>query len=188
MYKHQKKIFQSIAAICLVVMLFSCSNNSNQVRDFLVAKNLPIGVVKNLYHIYKDSGRITSKLITPLLKDYSNRVGHPYNEFPEGITIVSYENQGRDSVTIVGDYALTYIKTQISEIRGHVLVINHKEKSQLVTEQLFWDQNTDYFYSEKSFRLTTLTDTINGVGFESKKDLSKHLARHITGKVITTDN
>ena len=188
MHKHRKKIFQSIVSISLVAVLFSCSNNANQVRDFLTAKNLPIGVVKNIHHLYKDSGRTTSKLISPLLKDYSNRVEHPYNEFPEGIKIVSYENQGKDSVTIIGDYALTYFKTQISVIIGHVLVINHKEKSQLATEELFWDQNTDYFYSEKSFTLTTLTDTINGVGFESKKDLSKHLAKRVTGKLLTTDN
>ena len=188
MRSDQKKILKSIASIGLVAMLFSCTNNSNQVRDFLMAKNLPIGVVKNIYHIYKDSGRVTSKLIAPILKDYSNRVEHPYNEFSEGIKIVSYENHGKDSVTIIGDYALTYPKKKISEIRGNVVVINHKEKSKLETEQLYWDQNTDYFYSEKKFRLTTVTDTINGVGFESKKDLSKHLARDITGKVITTDN
>jgi len=183
-----RKTFQSIASIYLVTMLFSCTNNSNEVRDFLAAKNLPIGVVKNTYHVYKDSGRITSKLITPVLKDYSNRKEHPYNEFPKGIKIISFENKGKDSVTILGDYALSYTKTQISEIRGNVVVINHAERSRLETDQLFWDQNTNYFYSEKRFKLTTLTDTINGIGFESKKDLSKHLAKRITGKFITTDN
>ena len=49
-------------------MLFSCSNNTQEVRDFLVSKNLPIGVAKDAFHVYKDSGRITSKLITPLLR------------------------------------------------------------------------------------------------------------------------
>ena len=39
--------------------------------DFLAAKNLPIGEVRNINHVYKDSGRITSKLIAPFLKDYS---------------------------------------------------------------------------------------------------------------------
>lgn len=181
-------IGKSITSIVLVVMLFSCDNNANEVSDFLAAKNLPIGVVKNTNHIYKDSGRITSKLITPLLKDYSNRVEHPYNEFPIGIEIVSYENNGKDSVTIVGDYALAYAKTQISIIRGNVVVINHTEKSKLQTDELFWDQSTDYFFSEKKFKLTTKTDTINGVGFESKKDLSKHMAKRITGNVLTTNN
>ena len=40
-----------------------------------------------LAHVYRDSGRTTSKLYSPLLNDFSNRVNHPYNEFPEGIEI-----------------------------------------------------------------------------------------------------
>jgi len=182
------EIVQSIVTVFLVAMLFSCTNNSKKVSDFLAVKNVPIGEVRNINHVYKDSGSITSKLIAPFLKDYSNRKKHPYNEFPEGIKMISFENNGKDSVTITGDYALTYAKTLISEIYGNVVVINHTEKSKLETDQLFWDQNTDYFYSEKRFKLTTVSDTINGVGFESKKDLSKHLAKRVTGKFLATDN
>ena len=83
---------KSIAAIIIVGMLFSCINDSKKVRDFLAEKNLPIAVAKDAHHIYKDSGRITSKLITPILNDFSNRKNHPYNEFPEGIKIINLKN------------------------------------------------------------------------------------------------
>ena len=166
-------------------MLFSCSNNTKEVRDFLASKNLPIAIAKNALHVYKDSGRITSKLITPLLYDFSNRKKHPYNEFPKGVEIINFD--GKDSVTITGDYALSYSKTLISEIKGNVVVVNPKENSKLETEQLFWDQNTKYFFSEKPFTLTTLKDTIYGIGFECKEDLSKHLSKKTTGKLETTE-
>ncbi len=178
-------IRKSITVILLTVMLFSCSNNTQEVRDFLASKNLPIGIAKDAFHVYKDSGRITSKLITPLLYDYSNRKQHPYNEFPKGIKIINFD--GKDSVTITGNYALSYSKTSVSEIKGNVVVYNHSEKSKLETEQLFWDQNTKYFFSEKAFTLSTLKDTIYGVGFECKEDLSKHLAKKTTGKLETTE-
>jgi LPS export ABC transporter protein LptC len=166
-------------------MLFSCSNNTQEVRDFLASKNLPIGVAKNAFHVYKDSGRITSKLITPLLRDFSNRKQHPYNEFPEGLRIVNFD--GKDSVTVTGNYALSYSKTQISELVGNVVVINHTENSKLETEQLYWDQNTQYFFSEKAFTLSTLKDTIYGIGFESKEDLSQHLAKKTIGRLETIE-
>ena len=83
---------KSIATIMIVGMLFSCTNDSKKVRDFLAEKNLPIAVAKDAHHIYKDSGRITSKLTTSLLNDFSNRKKHPYNEFPEGIKIINFEN------------------------------------------------------------------------------------------------
>ncbi|PWG04135.1 LPS export ABC transporter periplasmic protein LptC [Polaribacter aquimarinus] len=168
-------------------MLFSCINNANEVRDFLATKNLPIGKATNALHVYKDSGRITSKLITPLLYDFSNRKEHPYNEFPKGIKLVNYERNQKDSVTIVGDYALSYSKTSVSEIKGNVVVINHSEKSKLETTQLFWDQKTKYFFSEKAFTLTTQKDTIFGVGFECKEDLTKHLAKKTIGRLEASE-
>jgi len=66
-------IKKSIAANLFVVMLFSCTNDSKKVRDFLAEQNLPIGVAKDVHHVYKDSGRITSKLMTSILNDFSNR-------------------------------------------------------------------------------------------------------------------
>ena len=166
-------------------MLFSCSNNTQEVRDFLASKNLPIGIAKNAFHVYKDSGRITSKLTTPLLYDFSNRKQHPYNEFPEGVKIINFE--GKDSITITGNYALSYSKTSVSEIIGNVVVLNHTEQSRLETEQLFWDQNTKYFFSEKAFTLSTIKDTVYGVGFECKEDLSMHLAKKTVGNLVTSE-
>lgn len=183
----QHNIFTSIAIILLMAMLFSCTNSKKEVQDFLKDKNLPIAIGKDIYHVYKDSGQITSRLITPVLYDFSNREQHPYNEFPKGIKIVTYENDGKDSTTITGNYALTYNKTRISEIRDNVVIINHSEKSRLETNQLFWDQTQHYFFTEDGFRLTNPTDTINGYGFESRQDLSKFIAKDITGKILTKE-
>ena len=178
-------ILQSITVLSLTVMLFSCSNNTQEVRDFLALKNLPIGIAKNALHVYKDSGRITSKLMTPLLHDFSNRKQHPYNEFPEGVKIINFE--GKDSITITGNYALSYSKTSVSEIIGNVVVLNHTEQSRLETEQLLWDQHTKYFFSEKAFTLSTTKDTVYGVGFECKEDLSMHLAKKTVGSLVTSE-
>lgn len=182
------KIIKSIALLSGIAMLFSCDNNTQKARDFLVDKNLPIGIATNAFHVYKDSGRITSKLITAKMLDFSNRTLHPYSEFPEGIKIINFENKGADSITITGDFALSYTKTSISEIKGNVVVMNHSDKSRLETEQLFWDEKTKYFVSEKAFKLTKENDTIFGIGFESKDDLSKHLSKKTTGKLETSEN
>ncbi|TYP97884.1 LPS export ABC transporter protein LptC [Tenacibaculum adriaticum] len=178
-----RNIYNSIATICLVAMFFSCTNNTLQVRDFLADKNMPIGIAKNTYHVYKDSGRITSKLITSLLYDFSNRKEHPYNEFPEGVKIVMIDKNGKDSTTVTGNYALSYTKTSVSEIKGNVVIINHTDKVKLETNQLFWDQKEAYFFTEDGFRLTTPRDTINGFGFEAKQDLTKWIAKDITGNL-----
>ncbi len=181
---------KNIVIALAVTMFFSCRNNANQVRDFLAEKNLPIAVAKDAFHVYKDSGRITSKLITPLMKDFRNREEHPYNEFPEGIKIINFENKGKDSVTITGDYAISYTTTSMSEIRGNVVVINHTEASKLETDQLFWDQKTKYFFSEKKFTLIRMKerDTTRGYGFESRENLSKWISKNVTGEFNIKEN
>ncbi|MDY0780215.1 LPS export ABC transporter periplasmic protein LptC [Tenacibaculum sp. IB213877] len=183
-----RNIKKNIAAINLVAMFFSCTNDAKQVRDFLADKNKPIGIAKNAYHVYKDSGKITSKMITPLLYDFSNRKEHPYNEFPKGIKIVTISTDGKDSTTITGNYALSYSKTSISEISDNVVITNHTDNVKLETNQLFWDEKEAYFFTEDGFRLTTLRDTINGFGFESNQDLTKWIAKDITGNIQANQN
>lgn len=172
-----KIIFKNIVTISLVAMFFSCTNNSNEVSELLSIKNLPVGVAKDFAHVYRDSGKTTSKLFSPLLRDFSNRKEHPYNEFPKGLKLITFENNGKDSTTILADYSIAYSKTLITELKGNVVIKNHTDNSILYTDQLFWDQNTDYFFSEKAFRLVSPDNDIKGIGFESKKDLTKFLAK-----------
>ena len=187
MTKWIDNIIKSIAVISVTAMLFSCTNNITEVRDFLVDQNLPIGVAENVYNIHTDSGRVDVKFTAPLLYDYSNRKAHPYSEFPNGVRIVSFDDK-KDSLVINGDYAISYSKTSISEIKGKVKIENFKEQKRLLTEQLFWDQRTKYFYTEQPFTLYTATDTIFGTGFDANEDLSEFMAKNNRGTVYLNEN
>jgi len=182
-----KNIIKSIAVISLTAMLFSCGNDIQEVRDFLVDKNLPIGVAENVYNIHTDSGRVDLKFTAPLLYDFSNRKKHPYSEFPEGVRIVTID-KNNDSIVIVGKYAISYTNTSISEIKGKVVIKNIKDQKKLKTEQLFWDQKTKYFYTEKAFTLYTATDTIYGIGFDASEDLTVFSAKRNRGNIFINEN
>jgi LPS export ABC transporter protein LptC len=177
----------NIASFILVAMFFSCGNDLKEVQDFLAEKNLPIGIAKNIYSIQTDSGLVKTKLIAPVLHDFSNRENHPYMEFPEGLKVVTYDKKG-DSVVLIADYSVTYTKTNISEVRNNVNITNYSDSSKLITDQLFWDANEHYIYTEKKFILITKTDTIHGVGFESNEDLSKLNMKSIRGTIYVKEN
>jgi hypothetical protein len=118
---------KSIAVVLASAMFFSCTNDVKEVRDFLADKNLPIGEAFNINHKHTDSGRVDIKMRAPVMLDFSNRENHPYNEFPKGIKITSIEKNG-DSITVVGDYAKSYRKTEVSEIKNNVVIINYAQK------------------------------------------------------------
>ncbi|WP_196890952.1 LPS export ABC transporter periplasmic protein LptC [Aureivirga marina] len=181
-----EKIIKGIGITFVISMLFSCGNTNKELNDFLANKNLPIRVGEDIHDIHQDSGVVDYKMETPLLYDYQNRKEHPYYEFPKGITITSY-GEGADSTKITGDYAISFQKTGISEIKGNVVVTNYKENSILKTSQLFWDQKEDYFFTDKDFVLYKGRDTINATGFESKGDLSKLETRNNKGSISLKD-
>jgi len=186
MLKLTTYLIKMVVSLSLVISFFSCGNNIKEVQDFLADKNLPIGIAKNVNLIHTDSGHIKTRLVAPLLNDFSNRKAHPYQEFPEGIEITTFDKLG-DSITLTANYTRSYSKTAISEVKENVVVINHKDNTKLYTEQLFWDQNTHYIYTEKAFKLITKTDTINGKGFESNEDLSKVTMKDISGTIYVNE-
>ena len=183
--KHKIK---SIATVLMVAMLFSCGNDFEAVNDFLADKNLPISVTKNISLVYTDSGYVKNKLKAPLLYDFKNRTKHPYQEFRKGIKIITFDKQ-HDSTTITANYSITYGNTQISEIRGNVIVFNHAQKLTLKTEQMYWDQKVNYFYSSKKAILTSPKDTIVGLeGFDSNADLTNASMMNNSGILHIDEN
>lgn len=162
----------------------SCKNSSKEINDFLADKNLPVGVAENMNHVYKDSGKVTSRLIAPVFWDFKNRKLNPYSEFPKGVKIVNINRVSRDSVTILGDYAISYEKTRVSEIIGHVVVINHLNGVILNTDQMYWDQKEKYYFTKSPFTIYTETDTLTGVGFESESNLSNWILNNTQGDFI----
>lgn len=176
------KWLSKISVVLLV--LVSCKNSSKEINDFLADKNLPIGVTENVNYVYKDSGKVTSRMVAPLYWDFTNRKLNPYYEFPKGIKIVRINSRTRDSITTLGDYAISYDVTRISEIIGNVVVINHHDGVILNTEQMYWDQKEEYYFTKSPFTIYTETDTITGVGFESKSDLSNWILNNTKGDFI----
>lgn len=182
MTKSVVRIIKSIAVVLTTAMLFSCVNDAKEVRDFLADKNMPIGEAYEINHMHTDSGRVDIKMKAPVMLDFSNRENHPYSEFPQGIEITTLEKNG-DSVKIIGDYAKSFTKTSVSEIRGNILIYNYADSRKLVTEQLYWDQNSNYYFTEERFTFYTETDTIYGTGFEATQDLKIWWVKQQSGTI-----
>ncbi|MBS9767607.1 MAG: LPS export ABC transporter periplasmic protein LptC [Flavobacteriaceae bacterium] len=172
-----KKIKTISVAVLLTAMLFSCGNTDKEIHDFLQEKNLPILEAKDIHLIHTDSGRVDLVMQSPLLLDFRNRKAHPYTEFPKGIQFISIKKN--DSTSIKGNYAITYNNTNISDIKGNVIIYNYSKKYKLVTSQIFWDQTMKVFFTEERFKLYTPTDTIPGRGFESDENLENYITKNI---------
>ena len=89
---------------------------------------------------------------------------------------------------MIADYSITYSNTNISEIKNNISITNYADQSKLITDQLFWDGNEHYIYTEKKFTLITNTDTIYGQGFESNEDLTELNMKSVSGTIYIDEN
>nr|WP_262916802.1 LPS export ABC transporter periplasmic protein LptC [Aestuariivivens insulae] len=168
----------------LLSMLMSCKDNFNDVQNIGVSENEPIGVAENINLKHTDSGRIKAVLISPKMLDYSNRE-FDYYEFPEGITLDIFDENNNKSV-VVADYAINYGKTNLIDLRGNVRITTHK-KDTLFAEQLYFDSDKDWIFTNKPVTFKTETDIIHGNIFDSDTDFKKANVLEPTGNITVED-
>ena len=168
----------------LVTMFFSCRDNFKDVQQMGISENEPIGVAENIHLKYTDSGRVKAILVSPKMLDYSNR-DFPYNEFTDGIVLDLFDEENKKSV-IVSDYAIVYNKTDLIDLQGNVRIATHSNDT-LYAEQLFFDQKSDWLFTNKPVTFRTGSDVINGNGFDSDVKFENAKVLEVTGIITVED-
>ncbi|TBN02689.1 LPS export ABC transporter periplasmic protein LptC [Hyunsoonleella flava] len=175
--------YQQLFAIGLfLIMLTSCTNNLKDVQNIGISDNEPIGVAENINLKYTDSGKVKAILKSPKMYDYSN-MKFAYNEFTDGVNLELFED-GKKSV-VISDYAIIYNKTNIIDLQGNVKITTHSNDT-LFAEQLYYDQEKNWLFTNKPVTFRTGQDIINGNGFDSNSKFTNAEVLEITG-LITVD-
>lgn len=145
---------------------------------------IPSGEADDFNLKYTDSGRITSILISPKMLDYSS-VAFPFTEFPKGIDVTLFDKNAKKTF-VTSDYAITYKGTDIIDLQGKVKIAN--ETGQFMeTEQLYFDQKNEWFYTEKKFKFTDTKGVSYGEGIDFSKDFKIVNSQKISGKFDQTE-
>ncbi|MFK7115385.1 LPS export ABC transporter periplasmic protein LptC [Flavobacterium oreochromis] len=164
----------------LIASLFfvACENSINEVRKINITSINPVGEIENFNLKYTDSGKIKAVLISPKMLDYTT-AEFPFNEFPDGLNLAVYDEKGNKSL-VTSKYAIIYSKTNLIELDQNVVITTHDGK-RLETEQLYYDQKKEWFFTQKPFRFTNNGSVISGVGIDFSKDFSFLDTQNIQG-------
>lgn len=170
---------KSITTILIVVVLFSCKGKINKVREMDAQQYDPQTVEKKVNLIYTDSGKVSVKLKSPKLLDYSN-LDFPFREFPDGINVVFYDDNDRKN-TVVADYAITYSKTNLVDLRGNVKIVTG-DSTILNAKQLYWDQSRNWVFSDQEYTIKMTNGAVNdGKGFDANENFDNFISRSNKG-------
>lgn len=168
------KIFmeKSIAVLLpgIAVLLFSCENDIQKVKEFAEIKNQPTIVADGFETIYSDSTVITYKLITPELIYYED-VDPPYIEYPSGVQIEKFDRKMNITASIRSNYAKFFTRERQWEAKNNVIAVNANGDT-LKTEQLLWDEEKEKIYSDEFVKIIRADQVITGIGLEANQDFS----------------
>ncbi|ESU21658.1 hypothetical protein FCR2A7T_01120 [Flavobacterium cauense R2A-7] len=171
----------ALVVVSAVALLFSCESNFKEVQRINSVAFSPSGEADNVDLKYTDSGKIKAILVSPKMLDYSN-AKYPFTEFPKGIHVTLFdENQKKSFVD--SDYAITYAKTDIIDLQGNVKITSSDGKL-LQTEQLYYDQKNEWFFTEKHFKYTDEAGGyLEGPGVDFSKDFKVFNMQKSSGEV-----
>jgi LPS export ABC transporter protein LptC len=163
-----------------VTMFFSCKNNFKEVQNIGMVDSGPLSIAKNINTKYTDSGKLKMTLISPKMFDFSNR-DFPFFEFPNGVNLDFFdENSNKNNV--IADYGLVYNNTNLIDLRGNVVLTTH-DNDTLFAEQLFYDQKTEWLFTNQPVRFRTKNELINGNGFDSNINFTNAEVLETTGTI-----
>lgn len=164
-FKHTYFLKHIVTAL-VVTMFFSCKDNFKEVQQIGVLQNEPIGVAEAINLKYTDSGNVIANLLSPKMKDFSNRE-FAYTEFPDGIKLLLYD-KGKKS-TILSDYAISYTETDLIDLQNNVIIITQQNDS-IFANQLYYDQKNERIFTDEVYKVVSPTRIMTGEGFTSDKD------------------
>jgi LPS export ABC transporter protein LptC len=164
--------------MCLIIV--ACESNFREVQKMGVTEFTPSGDAEFINLKYTDSGRITANLISPKMLDYAT-VEFPFTEFPNGIHLTLFDKSGKQTF-IVADYAVSHKKTNLIDLQGKVKISN-QSGDVLETDQLYYDQKNEWFFTEKKFKFTSSKGVSYGEGIDFSKDFKKVNSKKISGQV-----
>jgi LPS export ABC transporter protein LptC len=172
-----------IATIIMIsCMTLSCENDMKDI-EALSAKKIGVEQAQHVEAYMSRGGKMTGKLTAPLMYRYQDTV--PRLEFPNTLHVDFYDDSTRIESTLDALFA-KYLEGQNKVfLKDSVVAINKVNQDTLRCMELWWDQNTQQFYTEKSVRIYKKDGTILfGDGMESSQDFTDIKILHPTNSIF----
>ncbi|MFH6992156.1 LPS export ABC transporter periplasmic protein LptC [Flavobacterium sp. FlaQc-48] len=179
-----KRYIITVVTVLAVTLFFGCESNFKEVQKINFSEFVPGSDADTINIKYTDSGRITGVLKAPKMLDYSN-LDFPFTEFPKGIDVTLYDKKEKRTF-IRSNYAVSYKQTDIIDLQGKVKITSETGQM-LETEQLYFDQKNEWFYTERKFKLTDAKGVSYGQGIDFSKDFKVINSQRVTGEIESNE-
>lgn len=168
----------------VLTSFFACEGNFREVQKSVFSEFNPSGDADSIAIKYTDSGRIKSILESPKMLDYAT-VKYPFTEFPKGVRVTLYDEKGTPTF-VTAKYAVSFKDTDLIDLQGSVKITNTAGQV-FETEQLYFDQKNEWFFTEKRYKFSDPKGVSYGEGVDFSKDLKIINSQRVSGELDKTE-
>ncbi len=166
-------------------LVISCEDNTEILKEINTDRQDPLGTAKNIRMVYTDSIKIQAILTAPLHIDYTN-LDFKYAEFPKGLKVVFFDDAGNEN-EVLANYGLLYNDTRLIDLKGNVQLKSH-DGSVLTTNQLFWDAENEWLFTEEEFTFQDKDYNFNALRLDTNKDFTKFQTGNLIGTITVSES
>lgn len=187
-YSIAGKLFLKFSISCLwvfVILVSSCENDVKRIKE-LTEKKVMREVATNIKSFLSQDGKMKAVLTAPLM--IRVEADTIYVEFPNRLHVDFYNDSLKIETRLDSKYGKYFEALNKVYLRDSVVVINVKGDT-LRTPDLWWDQNTKLFFSDKYAIYHGVGKNIyGGKGLVATQDLTSITFNDASGTVQFSDS
>ena len=164
-------------SLLFLIFFSSCSTET----PVLTTQNIktPVSIAKNFTMTYTDSTFVKSIVSGETHYDYTNDQLN-FSEFFDNVELIMYDE--KKTSIISSDYAIVYNSFKFMKFKGNVKITT-TEGELLTTEQLYYDTENEWLFTEDNFEYTDKTNKIIANRLDSNRDFTDLITGNLTGSI-----
>ena len=183
--KNTDCIFALAAFILSCFFVSGCENDEAKIKLW-TEKKMMVEEARSVTCYFSQTGIMKAKLTAPLMFRYQTDT--IYTEFPKSLHVDFFDENTKMESQLDALYGKYFESQNKVYLRDSVVVMNIKGDT-LRCPELWWDQQTKTFYTDKVVRIHTKDKHIyGGRGLEADQAFSWYIIKDPTGTILVSDS
>ncbi|GAB4233879.1 MAG: hypothetical protein Tsb0034_07320 [Ekhidna sp.] len=144
----------------------------------------PLSSLDSVSTVISDSGKFVMRIEAPKQNEYE--IGDI--EWPEGVFVEYFDDFGKPSTMFSANYVYYTKAEELYHAKGNVVVRNYNNGDELTTEELFWDEGDEEYYTEKFVTIKTDDEVHTGEGLKANQDFTEYQILKPSGTFVLDED
>ena len=153
-------------------MLFSCGNPTDVIQQLASDDTLSGIIASDIVFYRSDSGIVQVELTAPLMVRQGD--DSSYLEFPKGFQASIFNNFHQQTSEISAAYGLYRNELKLVEASGDVVVENRRKGQKMISDRLYWYQDTKMLFTRSKVRIIMPDKDIMGDSLVSTESFDEY--------------